>query len=109
MPPGAAIRADRPRGCQAGIQPWARRKWTRRHWGGSQGRSFSERRLLRFPKYAEAFNNLGQVEIQPEGRQERRGGVPQRQPQIDPTLQEATMYLGQFYYEEQGNTKDAEP
>jgi tetratricopeptide (TPR) repeat protein len=60
-----------------------------------------------FPKYAEAFNSLGQVEIK---LNDGKGAVEafRSAAQIDPTLQEPTMYLGQFYYENR-QYKDAEP
>jgi len=66
-----------------------------------------EEAIAAFPKYAEAFNNLGQVEIQ---LKDGKNAVEafRSATQIDPTLQHANLYLGQFYYE---NTqyKEAEP
>ena len=60
-----------------------------------------------FPKYAEAFNNLALAEIQlKDGKnavESYRSAI-----QIDPTLQQANLYLGQFYYENK-KYKEAEP
>jgi tetratricopeptide (TPR) repeat protein len=66
-----------------------------------------QKAITAFPKYAEAFNNLGQVEIQ---LKDGKNAVEafRSATQIDPTLPQANLYLGQFYYD---NTqyKDAEP
>jgi len=60
-----------------------------------------------FPKYAEAFNNLALVQLQ---LKDGKAAVEafRNAAQLDPTLQQANLYLGQFYYE---NTqyKEAEP
>lgn len=66
-----------------------------------------QKAVTTFPKYAEAFNSLALVEIQ---LKDPKGAVDafRSATQIDPTLQEATKYLGQFYYENK-QYKDAEP
>ncbi len=66
-----------------------------------------QKAIAAYPKYAEAFNNLAQVDIQ---LKDGKGAVEsfRSATQIDPTLQQANLYLGQFYYENQ-QYKDAEP
>ena len=66
-----------------------------------------QKATVAFPKYAEAFNNLAQVEIQ---LNDGKGAVEafRSATQIDPTLPRANLYLGQFYYENH-QYKDAEP
>jgi tetratricopeptide (TPR) repeat protein len=66
-----------------------------------------QKAIAAFPKYAEAFNGLAQSEIQ---LQDNKGAVEsfRRATQIDPTLKEANLYLGQFYYENH-QYKEAEP
>jgi tetratricopeptide (TPR) repeat protein len=77
----------------------------KKHW--EEAKVHFQKAVAAFPKYAEAFNNLGQVEIQ---LNEGKNAVEafRSATQIDPTLQQANLYLGQFYYE---NTqyKEAEP
>ena len=77
----------------------------KKHW--EEAKDHFQKAITAFPKYAEAFNDLGQVEIQ---LKDGKGAVEafRTATQIDPTLQEATMYLGQFYYENR-QYKDAEP
>jgi tetratricopeptide (TPR) repeat protein len=60
-----------------------------------------------FPKYAEALNSLAFVDIQ---LKDGKGAVEayRAAAQIDPTLQQANLYLGQFYYENH-QYKEAEP
>jgi len=66
-----------------------------------------QKAIAAFPKYAEAFNSLALAEIQ---LKDGKGAVDafRSATQIDPTLQQANLYLGQFYYENQ-QYKDAEP
>ncbi len=66
-----------------------------------------QKAIAAFPKYVEAFNNLGQVEIQ---LKDGKAAVEafRSATRIDPTLQEANMYLGQFYYENM-QYREAEP
>ncbi len=77
----------------------------KKHW--EEAKVHFQKAITAFPKYAEAFNNLGQVEIQ---LKDGKGAVEafRSATQIDPTLQDATMYLGQFYYENK-QYKEAEP
>ena len=66
-----------------------------------------QKAISAFPKYAEAFNNLAQVEIQ---LNDGKGAVEafRNATQIDPNMPRANLYLGQFYYENH-QYKDAEP
>jgi Flp pilus assembly protein TadD len=77
----------------------------KKHW--EEAKVHFQKAIAAFPKYAEAFNNLGQVEIQ---LKDGKNAVEafRSATQIDPTLQQANLYLGQFYYD---NTqyKEAEP
>ena len=77
----------------------------KKHW--EEAKVHFQKAITAFPKYAEAFNNLGQVEIQ---LKDGKNAVEafRSATQIDPTVQQANLYLGQFYYE---NTqyKEAEP
>ncbi len=77
----------------------------KKHW--EEAKDHFQKAIAAFPKYAEAFNNLGQVEIQ---LKDGKGAVEafRSATQIDPTLPEATMYLGKFYYDN-NQFKDAEP
>jgi tetratricopeptide (TPR) repeat protein len=77
----------------------------KKHW--EEAKDHFQKAITAFPKYAEAFNSLGQVEIQ---LKDGKGAVEafRSATQIDPTLQDATMYLGQFYYENK-QYKEAEP
>jgi tetratricopeptide (TPR) repeat protein len=77
----------------------------KKHW--EEAKDHFQKAVVAFPKYSEALNNLGLVEIQ---LKDGKGAVEafRSATQIDPTSQQANLYLGQFYYE---NTqyKEAEP
>jgi tetratricopeptide (TPR) repeat protein len=77
----------------------------KKHW--EEAKDHFLKAIAAFPKYAEAFNNLGQVEIQ---LKDGKNAVEafRSASQIDPTLQQANLYLGQFYYENL-QYKEAEP
>jgi len=77
----------------------------KKHW--EEAKDHFQKAIAAFPKYAEAFNNLGQVEIQ---LKDGKNAVEafRSATQIDPSLQQANLYLGQFYYENI-QYKDAEP
>jgi tetratricopeptide (TPR) repeat protein len=77
----------------------------KKHW--EEAKDHFQKAIAAFPKYAEAFNNLGQVEIQ---LKDGKNAVEafRSATQIDPTLQQANLYLGQFYYENI-QYKEAEP
>jgi len=66
-----------------------------------------QKAIAAFPKYAEAFSNLALAEIQ---LKDGKGAVESYRSaiEIDPTLQQANLYLGQFYYENK-KYKEAEP
>jgi tetratricopeptide (TPR) repeat protein len=77
----------------------------KKHWEEAKGHF--QKATAAFPKYAEAFNNLALAEIQ---LKDGKTAVEsfRSATQIDPTLQQANIYLGQFYYENK-QYKDAEP
>jgi tetratricopeptide (TPR) repeat protein len=77
----------------------------KKHWEEAKGHF--QKAIAAFPKYAEAFNSLGLAEIQLKDGKDAVEAF-RTATQIDPTLQQATMYLGQFYYENK-QYKDAEP
>jgi len=77
----------------------------KKHW--EEAKDHFQKAIAAFPKYAEAFNNLALVEIQ---LKDGKSAVEafRSATQIDPTLPQANVYLGQFYYENV-QYKDAEP
>jgi tetratricopeptide (TPR) repeat protein len=77
----------------------------KKHW--EEAKDHLQKAVGLFPKYAEAFNNLALVQIQ---LKDGKGAVDsfRSATQINPTLQQANLYLGQFYYENQ-QYKEAEP
>jgi tetratricopeptide (TPR) repeat protein len=83
----------------------ASKEMDKKHW--EEAKDHFQKAIAAFPKYAEAFNNLGQVEIQ---LKDGKNAVEafRSATQIDPTLQQANLYLGQFYYENI-QYKEAEP
>jgi len=72
-----------------------------------QAKGHFQKAIETFPKYAEAFNDLGITEIQ---LKDGKGAVEafRSATEIDPNLPQANLYLGQFYYEN-GKFKEAEP
>jgi len=66
-----------------------------------------QKAITLFPKYVEALNSLGIVEIQ---LKDGAGAVKafRSATQIDPSLPRANLYLGQFYYDNH-QFKEAEP
>jgi Tfp pilus assembly protein PilF len=66
-----------------------------------------QKAIAAFPKYAEAFNNLALAEIQLKDGKDAVESY-RNATDIDPTLQQANLYLGQFYYENK-KYKEAEP
>jgi tetratricopeptide (TPR) repeat protein len=77
----------------------------KKHW--EEAKDHFQKAVVAFPKYSEALNNLGLVEIQ---LKDGKGAVEafRSATQIDPVLQQANLYLGQFYYEN-SQFKEAEP
>jgi tetratricopeptide (TPR) repeat protein len=77
----------------------------KKHW--EEAKDHFQKAIAAFPKYADAFNNLALAEIQ---LKDGNGAVESYRSatQIDPTLQQANLYLGQFYYENK-KYKEAEP
>lgn len=82
-----------------------RKEADKKHW--EEAKDHFQKAIAAYPRYVEAFNNLAQVEIQ---LKDGKGAVEsfRSATQIDPTLQQANLYLGQFYYENH-QYKDAEP
>ena len=83
-----------------GSKEMDRKKWP-------EAKDHFQRAIAAYPKYAEAFNNLGQVNVQMDKGKDAVNAF-QAATQIDPTLQQANLYLGQFYYENV-KYKEAEP
>ena len=83
-----------------GLKEMDKKEW-------EEAKDHFQKAIAAFPKYAEAFNNLALAEIQlKDGKdavESYRSAI-----QIDPTLQQANLYLGQFYYENK-KYKEAEP
>jgi tetratricopeptide (TPR) repeat protein len=77
----------------------------KKHW--EEAKDHFQKAIAAFPKYADAFNNLALAEIQ---LKDGKGAVESYRSatEIDPTLQQANLYLGQFYYENK-KYKEAEP
>jgi tetratricopeptide (TPR) repeat protein len=77
----------------------------KKHW--DEAKDHFQKAIAAFPKYTEAFNSLALVEIQ---LKDGKGAVEafRAATQIDPSLQQANVYLGQFYYENM-QYKEAEP
>ena len=82
----------------------------KKHW--EEAKNHFQKAIQAFPKYADAFNSLALAEIQ---LKDNNAAVEafRSATQIDPTLQKANLYLGQFYYDNaQRNAqyyKEAEP
>jgi tetratricopeptide (TPR) repeat protein len=76
----------------------------KKHW--QEAKDHFQKAIAAFPKYVEALNGLGLVEIQLQHGKEAVEAF-RAATQIDPTLQQANLYLGQFYYDN-GQYKDAE-
>jgi tetratricopeptide (TPR) repeat protein len=102
--PGGALAANVPEAAQKEFNLGSK-EMEKKHW--EEAKVHFQKATAAFPKYAEAFNNLALVKIQVK---DGKGAVEafRTATQIDPTLQQANVYLGQFYYE---NTqyKEAEP
>jgi tetratricopeptide (TPR) repeat protein len=83
-----------------GSKEMDKKKW-------QEAKDHFQKAIAAFPKYAEAFNNLGQVDVQMDNGKDAVDAFLAAT-QIDPTLQQANLYLGQFYYENV-KYKEAEP
>jgi tetratricopeptide (TPR) repeat protein len=77
----------------------------KKHW--EEAKDHFQKAIAAFPKYADAFNNLALAEIQLKDGKDAVESY-RSATQIDPTLQQANLYLGQFYYENR-QYKEAEP
>ena len=77
----------------------------KKHW--PEAKDHFQKAIALFPKYAEAFNDLALANIQ---LKDGQGAVEsfRSATQIDPSLPQANLYLGQFYYENK-QYKNAEP
>ena len=76
-----------------------------KHW--EEAKAHFQKAIALFPKYGEALTSLGRVKIE---LQDGKGALEAYRSalEIDPTLQEANLYLGQFCYDNK-EFKDAEP
>jgi tetratricopeptide (TPR) repeat protein len=83
-----------------GSKEMDKKKW-------QEAKDHFQKAIAAYPKYAEAFNNLGQVSVQMDNGKDAVNAF-RAATQIDPTLQQANLYLGQFYYENV-KYKEAEP
>jgi tetratricopeptide (TPR) repeat protein len=101
---GAGVAAIVPEAAQKefklGLKEMDKKQW-------EEAKDHFQKAVAAFPKYAEAFNNLALAEIQ---LKDGKNAVEsfRSAAQIDPTLQQANLYLGQFYYENK-KYKEAEP
>jgi Tfp pilus assembly protein PilF len=77
----------------------------KKHW--EEAKDHFQKAIAAFPKYAEAFSNLGLVEVQLKDGKDAVEAF-RNATQVDPTQQQANLYLGQFYYENM-QYQDAEP
>jgi tetratricopeptide (TPR) repeat protein len=102
--PGAALAPNVPEAAQKEFNLGSK-EVEKKHW--EEAKDHFQKAIAAFPKYAEAFNSLGQVDVQ---LKDGKGAVEafRSATQIDPTIQQANLYLGQFYLD---NTqfKEAEP
>ena len=101
---GAAVAVIVPEAAQKEFKSGLK-EMDKKHW--EEAKDHFQKAVAGFPKYAEAFNNLALVEIQ---LKDGKGAVEsfRSATQINPTLQKANLYLGQFYHENQ-QYKEAEP
>jgi Tfp pilus assembly protein PilF len=83
-----------------GLKEMDKKRW-------EEAKDHFQKATAAFPKYADAFSNLALAEIQ---LKDGKGAVESYRSatEIDPTLQQANLYLGQFYYENK-KYKEAEP
>jgi tetratricopeptide (TPR) repeat protein len=102
--PGGALASNVPEAAQKEFNLGSK-EMDNKHW--EEAKVHFQKAIAAFPKYAEAFNNLGQVEIQ---LKDGKNAVEafRSAAQINPSLQQANLYLGQFYYENI-QYKEAEP
>ena len=102
--PGAALAPSVPEAAQKefnlGTKEAEKKNW-------EPAKDHFQKAIAAFPKYGEAFNSLGQVEIE---LKDGKGAVEayRSAAEIDPTLPQANFYLGQFYYAN-NQFKEAEP
>jgi tetratricopeptide (TPR) repeat protein len=102
--PGQALAVIIPEAAQQEFKLGSK-EMDKKHW--EEAKVHFQKAITAFPKYAEAFSSLGLVEIQ---RKDGKDAVEafRSATQIDPTQQQANLYLGQFYYENL-RYKEAEP
>jgi tetratricopeptide (TPR) repeat protein len=103
-PPGPALTPIIPEAARQEFNLGSK-EMDKKHW--EEAKDHFQKAIAAFPKYAEAFSSLGLVEIQ---RKDGKNAVEafRSATQIDPTQQQANLYLGQFYYENL-RYKEAEP
>ena len=101
---GAGIAVIVPEGAQKEFK-LGLKEMDKKHW--EEAKDHFQKAIAAFPKYADAFNNLALAEIQLKDGKDAVESF-RSATQIDPNLQQANLYLGQFYYENR-QYKEAEP
>ena len=101
---GAAVTVIVPEAAQKEFKLGSK-EMDKKHW--EEAKDHFQKAIAAFSKYAEAFNNLAMVEIQLKDGKDAVESF-RSAAKIDPTLPQANLYLGQFYYENL-QYKEAEP
>jgi tetratricopeptide (TPR) repeat protein len=101
---GSTVTANIPEAAQKEFELGSK-EMDEKHW--EEAKNHFQKAITLFPKYVEALNSLGLVEIQ---LKDGEGAVKafRSATQIDPSLPRANLYLGQFYYDNH-QYKEAEP
>ena len=101
---GSTVTANIPEAAQKEFKLGSK-EMDKKHW--EEAKDHFQKAITLFPKYVEALNSLGLVEIQ---LKDGEGAVKafRSATQIDPSLPRANLYLGQFYYDNH-QYKEAEP
>ena len=101
---GSTVTANIPEAAQKEFDLGSK-EMDKKHW--EEAKDHFQKAIALFPKYVEALNSLGLVEIQ---LKDGAGAVKafRSATQIDPSLPRANLYLGEFYYDNH-QYKEAEP
>ena len=101
---GSTVTANIPEAAQKEFKLGSK-EMDKKHW--EKAKDHFQKAITLFPRYVEALNSLGLVEIQ---LKDGEGAVQafRSATQIDPSLPRANLYLGQFYYDNH-QYKEAEP
>jgi len=102
--PGPALTQNIPEAAKQEFMAGSK-EMDKKHWQEAKGHF--QKAIAAFPKYVDALNGLGLAEAQ---LQHGKDAVEafRSATQLDPSLQQANLYLGQFYYDN-AQYKDAEP